>query len=175
MKKFIILCAFIGEKDIALVAEGGFNSIRLPFNWRIFNEESKAYIDGFEKIDTVVAWCKKYKLYLILDLHAAPGGQNSYFISDPESKKLWSSNDNMEQTYRLWKEIARRYTGNTTIAGYDVLNEPKINNTKVLTSFYKKLIDSIRSVDEHHLLIIEGNKLTRDFKDFPEKFDNNQV
>ncbi len=166
---------YITEKDIALIAARGFNSIRLPFNYRIFTAEDSGYIDGFKKMDEVIRWCKKYNLYLIPDMHAAPGGQNNLFISDPENSKLWSSIDDQQQTYDLWMKIAERYKNDTTISGYDLLNEPDINNTSTLVNFYSNLVKSIRSVDKNHLLIIEGNKMAHSFKGFPAKFDDNQI
>ena len=108
-------------------------------------------------------------------MHAAPGGQNNAFISDPENIKLWGPGDNQQQTYELWMKIADRYKNDTTIAGYDLLNEPDVNNTSTVVNFYTSLVKSIRSVDKNHLLIIEGNKMAHCFKGFPEKFDDDQI
>lgn len=166
---------YITEKDIALIARRGFNSIRVPFNYRIFNPENEDDINGFSIIDQLISWCKKYKLYVILDMHAAPGGQNNLFISDPEKIKLWDSEQNQQKTYQLWKQIAARYKNDTTVAGYDILNEPDAKNTATLFHFYQELIDSIRSVDNNHLLIIEGNKLAHNFDQFPAKFTDDQI
>lgn len=166
---------YITEKDIALIAQHGFNCIRLPFNYRIFEADNNQYIDGFKKLDEVISWCKKYGLYVIPDMHAAPGGQNNLFISDPENTKLWNSEENQKHANDLWRKIAERYNNDTTIAGYDILNEPDVNNTATLIDFYKTLVKNIRSVDTNHLLIIEGNNLAHSFKGFPAKLDDNQV
>lgn len=166
---------FISENDIALIAKHGFNSIRVPFNYRIFNPENEDSIDGSRIIDQLISWCKKYKLYVVLDMHAAPGGQNNLFISDPENVKLWDSEQNQQKTCQLWKQIAARYKNDTTVAGYDILNEPDTKNPSTLLQFYKELIASIRSVDSNHLLIIEGNKLAHNFDQFPPKLIDDQI
>ena len=31
--------------------------------------------DGFARVDSLVEWCRESDLYLILDMHDAPGGQ----------------------------------------------------------------------------------------------------
>ena len=108
---------YITKKDIALIAQHGFNCIRLPFNYRIFEADNNQYIDGFKKLDEVISWCKKYGLYVIPDMHAAPGGQNNLFISDPENTKLWNSEENQKHANDLWRKIAERYNNDTTIAG----------------------------------------------------------
>ena len=37
---------------------------------------------GFKHLDRVIDLCGKYGIYTILDLHAAPGGQNTDWHSD---------------------------------------------------------------------------------------------
>ena len=166
---------FITEQDIAKIAGAGFNSIRVPFNYRVFGTYDKDIIDGYAKIDQLIGWCKKYHIYIILDMHAAPGGQNPLFISDPEDPKLFESAEQQEKTCRLWFSIAKRYADEPIIAGYDLINEPSVSSNQTLIDFYRKLIKQIRIVDKNHVLFIEGNKLAKDFKNFPTKFDNNQV
>ena len=70
---------YITRKDVEFIASTGANTIRLPFHYRLFTDEDymglKASQDGFERIDSVVSWCRDNNLYLILDMHDAPGGQ----------------------------------------------------------------------------------------------------
>lgn len=73
--------------------------------------------------------CADNKIYLILDLHAAPGGQSANNISDynPTYLSLWESDNNKTMTIDLWKKLAERYKNETWIGGYDILNEPAWN------------------------------------------------
>jgi endoglucanase len=160
---------FITEQDIAKIAGAGFNSIRVPFNYRVFGTYDKGIIDGFAMIDQLIGWCK------ILDMHAAPGGQNSLFISDPEDVKLFESTVQQQKAVQLWVSIAQKYTDEPIIAGYDLLNEPSVSNNKTLIDYYQRLVRQIRMVDKNHILFIEGNKLAKDFKGFPAKFDDNEI
>lgn len=82
--------------------------------------------------DELLQWCKDNKMYLILDLHAAPGGQgNDANISDNDKSKpsLWESEENQKKTIALWKKLAQRYKDEAYIGGYDLINEPNINFT----------------------------------------------
>ncbi len=166
---------FITEKDIAQIKQQGFNSIRLPFNYRLFTDTDNDGIDGFRILDNLVSWCKKYKVYLILDMHAAPGGQSPWFIADPSKDKLWESDKCKQQTLQIWTKIAGRYRNESIIAGYDLLNEPYVSNPSTLVSFYTDIIRAIRAVDANHLLIAEGNKLAKEFNSFPDHLDDNQI
>ena len=163
---------FITEADVRQVAANGFNVIRLPVNYRIFEGGET---DGFTLLDDLIAWCERHKIYLIIDLHSAPGGQTPYFIADPSGASLWESEANRRQTLEIWKKIAARYRDKKIIAGYDLLNEPDVKDSKILIAFYAEIIKAVRSQDKNHLLIVEGNKLAKDFTGFPAKMDDNQI
>ncbi|MBN2272265.1 MAG: cellulase family glycosylhydrolase, partial [Sedimentisphaerales bacterium] len=69
---------YIREADIQRIAELGFNSVRPALNARLFltEGENAAYVsEGFELLDNLIKWCKKYGVYVIIDMHGAPGGQ----------------------------------------------------------------------------------------------------
>src|SRR5690606_13364498 len=76
--------------------------------------------------DGLLAWCKANEMYLILDLHAALGGQgHDLNITDrnPEKPLFWESEANRVKTIALWRKLAERYAEEEWIGGYDVLNE----------------------------------------------------
>jgi len=173
---------YVSEKDIELIAEWGFNSIRLPFHYQFFSpiESPGVFIDdGFRIIDSLLVWCKRNNLYLILDMHCAPGGQNSGNISDSDGEaKLWTVASNQERTIDIWRHIAEHYANEDWIIGYDLLNEPVLpdgfTNTD-LKNLYISIKNAIREVDQNHILFIEGNWYATDFSGLTPKFDNNMV
>ena len=174
--------------DIDSLASWGFNAIRLPMHYNLFTlsiqEEPVAgqntwLSKGFEMTDSLVSWCKQNNMYVILDLHAAPGGQGGNTgISDynPAFPSLWESIDNKNKTFSLWRKIAEHYVNEPAIAGYDFLNEVNWNlGTNELRNFYTQLTDSVRSVDQNHILFIEGNWYANDFSGLTPPWDSNMV
>lgn len=166
---------FITENDISLIKEEGFNSVRVPFNSRLLLNDSSE----FSYLDNVIEWCEKHKLYVILDMHGAPGGQTGTNIDDSERDvpELFTSEVHWNQTVALWENIARRYKDRWIIAGYDLLNEPLPEwfskyNDKVIP-LYKEIIKAIRSVDKDHMIILEGVHWSTDWSIFNEKLDDN--
>jgi endoglucanase len=111
----------------------------------------------------------------VLELHSAPGGQTSYFISDPEAVLLWDSPQAQDRTVALWRSIARRYQGRSVVAGYDLLGEPMPPRNEDLVPLYRRIITAIREVDTHHLLILEGTDFARNFSMFTGPLDPNQI
>ncbi|MFH1359510.1 MAG: glycoside hydrolase family 5 protein [Candidatus Omnitrophota bacterium] len=150
---------FIQEKDIRLIAKNGFNCLRVPFHFGLIEQKPYRYNEkGVAYLDRVIRWAQKHNLWVILDLHAAPGAQNRDWHADSLGKAdLWTKKSNQDRTLAFWGFLADRYKNNETVAGYDLLNESEVNDASILNRFYKKLIERIRQIDPHHMIFVEGN------------------
>ncbi|MCI0514111.1 cellulase family glycosylhydrolase [candidate division KSB1 bacterium] len=173
---------YVNEKDIQLIAGWGFNSIRLPLHYQLLTpaDQPGVYSEaGFQLVDSLIAWCKRSNMYVILDLHCAPGGQNSDNISDSDGEaKLWTVPENQDRTVALWQEIARRYAKEEWIAGYDLLNEPVMPtgyNNQDLRSLYLRICQAIRQLDNNHIIFIEGSWYATDFDKLTPPFSSNMA
>ena len=183
------LANHVRKIDIDSLKAWGFNSVRLPMHYNLFTlpieEEPTAgqntwLTKGFELTDSLISWCAQNEMYVVLDLHAAPGGQGQdQGISDydPTKPSLWESPENRSKTAALWKRIAERYVDEPWVAGYDLLNEPNWNlpGNTLLRNLYMDITDSIRSVDNNHILFIEGNWFANDFTGLTPPWDDNMV
>jgi hypothetical protein len=182
---------YITGNDIKRMAELGYNSLRIPFNWRLFMEDEPGEIkfreEGFSLIDRCLAWCEEYKIYAFLDLHGAPGGQTGDNIDDSRDNlpRLLTDRDYWDKGIVLWRELARRYKDRWIVGGYDLLNEP-IRTVRydypsvdhlvpALARFYEEAISAIREIDQVHLLSIEGHHWSTDPLIFWKKYDDNMV
>src|SRR5450432_3191445 len=189
------------KSDIDSLHAWGFNSVRLPMHYNLFtlpvDQESDAIKNtwltvGFALTDSLVSWCKANHMYVILDLHAAPGGQgNDLNISDrdPSKPSLWQSEANRLKTIALWQRIASHYANETTIGGYDILNEPNwgfedsLNDRNglreekniPLKQLLVEITSAIREVDKNHIIIIEGNGWGNNYKGMLGPWDKNMV
>jgi endoglucanase len=174
---------YVQKKDIDKLKEWGFNSVRLPMHYNLLTPKDQPYVyleEGFALIDSLLDWCKSNSLYLILDLHCAPGGQSDENISDydPNSLSLWEDPENKARTVDLWKKLAERYVNEEWIGGYDLLNEPKWNLPPAnapLRELYIDITNAIRGVDQNHILFIEGNWFATDFTGLTPPWDTNMV
>ncbi|GAB2879381.1 hypothetical protein GCM10027074_54560 [Streptomyces deserti] len=174
--------AYITDQDIAAIAAYGYNSIRLPFNWRVLVTEDGEWIeDGFALITRTVEACRRHGLYVVLDLHGAPGGQTGTNIDDSAGwPDLFTTSRNQHLTVRLWQELARRHRHDPVIAGYDLLNEPLPGDHRDryrdrLVRLYQDLIIAIRAVDHEHLIFLEGMDWSNDWSIFTELWDDQVV
>jgi hypothetical protein len=174
---------YVQRADIDKIAEWGFNSIRLPFHYNILTPEGSPGVyleEGFAILDSVISWCEANQIYLILDMHAAPGGQSDEPISDynPANPSLWEDPANQDRTVDIWRKIAERYHDEQWIGGYDLINEPKWElgpNNQPLRDLYIRITDTIRVVDPNHIIFIEGNWFATDFNGLTPPWDDNMV
>ena len=177
---------YITAGDIHFLKASGMNSIRIPFNYRLFTTENYMGENnpnrGFELLDKVIRWCKTEGLYVILDMHCAPGGQTGDNIDDGSGYPfLYTSKAFRQLTINIWKLIASHYKNETTVMGYDLLNEPIATyfNAAELNPYlepvYKEITKAIRMVDKNHILFLGGAQWDSNFKIFGPPFDSKLV
>ncbi|HEY1406124.1 MAG TPA: glycoside hydrolase family 5 protein [Spirochaetota bacterium] len=142
-------------KDFEHCKSLGINSIRFYLNYRIFEDDAAPYTykeSGFAVLDKNIEWAKANGIYLILNIHVPQGG----FQSNAEGGDLWNYRENQKRFTALWKEIARRYKNESTILGFDILNEPVV--TRDLSQWErlaKETVAAIREHDPQHIIIVE--------------------
>jgi endoglucanase len=176
---------YITEADVKRIAELGFNSVRPALNSRLFltEEENPMYVEeGFQLIDSLVSWCKKHKVYVIIDMHGAPGGQTGANIDDSPNDKpeLFIEKKYQDHLVNLWNKIAQKYKDEPTVAAYDLLNEPLPKGSgaadkykHLLVPLYQRITAEIRKVDQKHMITLEGFDWSNDWSLFDKPFDSN--
>ncbi len=177
---------YITEADIHYIKSIGMNSIRVPFNYRLFTNNT--YLGGhgeeraFAIFDRLLQWCHKESLYVIFDMHCAPGGQTGDNIDDGDGfPYLFDSEESQQLTIAIWTKIAARYKDDPFVMGYDLLNEPiahlfdKEHFNPLLEPLYKRIVQSIRKVDPNHLVFLGGAQWDSNFKIFGPPFDSRSV
>ncbi|MFT3934696.1 MAG: cellulase family glycosylhydrolase [Chitinophagaceae bacterium] len=189
------------KADVDSLKAWGFNSIRLPMHYNLYTlpvekepvAGGQTWLQkGFAMTDSLLAWCKVNKMYLILDMHAAPGGQgNDLNIADrdPLLPSLWQSEANRQKMIALWKKLAERYVNEPWIGAYDIINEPnwgfadttndrnglKEKGNAPLRQLMMDITKAIREVDKKHIIIIEGNGWGNNYNGILPAWDNNMV
>jgi GNAT superfamily N-acetyltransferase len=183
--------AYVGKDDIDFIKAAGFNTVRVPLNWRLFVEPAAAGQAGSENrfegpgwalLDRVVQWCRDAGLHAIIDLHAAPGGQTGVNHDDGPGFPLTFYVPQYRQlTIALWQKLAARYHDETAVLGYDLLNEPISPYNDVaylnpeLEPLYRDIVGAIRQVDASHVVLLGGGQWDTNFAVFGRPFDNNAV
>lgn len=170
---------YVTQADIRFLRRAGFNSIRVPLHYSFFETDDS---EGFKLLDQLIGWSRAEGLYVILDMHVAPGGQTGTNIDDSSGFPwLFQSPQQQEKLISIWRRIATHYSDEPAVLGYDLLNEPipPFPELKpllpLLEPFYRKLVSEIRRVDPHHILFLGGANWDSNFSVFGKPFAPNLV
>ena len=185
---------YVAEDDIRFLKAAGFNTVRVPLNWRLFvapaadpaagNDGGADRFDGpgWALLDRLVQWCRAVGLRVIVDLHAAPGGQTGVNHDDGSGFPLtFYVPRDRRLTIALWQQLAARYRDEPAVLGYDLLNEPispysdETYLNPQLEPFYRAIVAAVRRVDPNHIVFLEGAQWATSFAVFGRPFDANAV
>ncbi|WP_244118333.1 glycoside hydrolase family 5 protein [Burkholderia gladioli] len=154
---------WIQAQDFANIKAAGFNVVRVPLWWGQFFDLDNPTIpgwrsDAFVELDQLVANAAANGIYVIFDMHGVIGGQGTDVDTGQGNRNaFWSNTEFQSDTAWLWWQIANHFKGNTTVAGYDLINEPTgAPNNNAVWSAYSRFYNSIRSIDPDHMIFIEG-------------------
>jgi hypothetical protein len=185
---------FFTEDDVLFLKENGLNCVRLPNNYRRFEDDERPYVykeEGFRRLDEALRLCEKHGIYAILDMHAVQGFQNTHWHSDNAARHsfFWHDATCQDRFYALWRALAERYRDRAVVAGYDLMNEPCTNTPygdyphtfyanykpdwERMNRIYRKAVAEIRSVDPKHIIFLEGDRYAYRFGGLEAPFAEN--
>jgi endoglucanase len=152
--------AWITEQDLDNIAALGMNVVRVPFWYpNLLKEDGTWRTNAFDRLDWVVGKAWQRGIYMILDLHGAPGGQSKEQTTGAvrAQAELWGNDLNRRRTIEIWQRVAQHYKGNPAVAGYDLLNEPSgAPDRTALWELYHRCYQTIRAADPEHIIFVEG-------------------
>lgn len=159
---------FFDDADAAFIAEMGFNVVRIPFHYRLFEDDDRPMEikeKGFSYLDRAVSMCARHGVRTILDLHTLPGWQNQDWHCDNPTHvaTFWQHRHFQDRVVNLWRAIAEHYRGDARIAAYNPVNEPADPTERVFAQFSREIVAQIRDVDPDHIIILEGNRYAKEF------------
>jgi aryl-phospho-beta-D-glucosidase BglC (GH1 family) len=164
---------WITDQDIQNIAAMNMNFVRVPVYWMDFALSDGTIrtdaASGFQKLDWVISQCSANNIYVLIDMHGAPGGANGWASSGqagPIPTELFAGNSNVVAWNRqllinIWEEIAARYKDNTTVGAYGLLNEPVLgfpettNQLDLKYGLLDNLYNAVRAIDENHIVVFE--------------------
>jgi len=152
---------WIQSWDLDQIQSMGLNMVRVPIYYLdLVTDTGSAWAwkpNPWTRLDWLVSQCSARGIYVLLDLHGAPGAQNKWDNSgrSNSSPQLWGNAYNEDLTNEVWRGMAEHFNGNGWVAGYDLLNEPDTDSTK-LNTLYDRLYKTIRAIDPDHAIFLEA-------------------
>jgi hypothetical protein len=144
--------AWTTDADFDRIRAAALNCVRLPFTFDLLDEA-----DGFTWLDGALERARRRNLYVILDLHGAPGRQSGeHHTGEAGVDRLFKDDANVRATERVWERIARRYRDRPEVAAYDLVNESMgARDASAVYALQDRLYRAIRNVDRRHIIVVE--------------------
>lgn len=143
------------------------NIVRFPIHPENINKYG--WEKTLEAVDQGIAWAKERGMYVIIDWHS---------IGNLRTEKYTNAmyNTTREETFRFWRTIAQRYKGESTVALYELFNEPTIGQVglgkcswKQWRNIQEDLIDAIRDIDPEAVCLCAGFNWAYDLTEVAKK------
>ncbi|MBE5871191.1 MAG: glycoside hydrolase family 5 protein [Lachnospiraceae bacterium] len=148
--------SFIKEEDIEQISAYGFDHVRLPIDYEVFEtEDGEKKEEGFARVHEVIGWCEKRNLPIILDLHKAYG-YDFNDAGDDDKNRLFHDAAVQERFLELWRRIAGEFSGCKTVA-FELLNEVvEDKNADSWNELIDRAVGEIRKITKDTIIIYGG-------------------
>lgn len=122
----------------------GGNIVRFPIHPTRWNDRGhEAYL---KLLDDGIQWAGELGMYVILDWHSI-GNLRSQLYQAPMYET------NKKETFEFWRTISKRYGDNSTVAFYELYNEPTLYNGQLGVCSW----DQWKEIMEETITIIRAN------------------
>ena len=149
--------SFITEDDIKNIATMGFDHVRVPVDYVLFEEEDgTSKDDGFYYLNLCEKWCSANSLHMIIDLHECYGYSFDP-LKDCDQEAFFHDDKLQDRFLKLWERIAKSYGDKPDMIAFEPLNEvvpmTVVDEWNDLLRRYMKLM---RSIAPDTYLVIGG-------------------
>ena len=147
--------AWFTEKDVAYLAELGFDHLRIPIDEeQMWDEENKMIDEAFGLLNRGLDWCAKYNLRAIVDLHIL---RSHYF--NAEEIPLWTDPAAQEQFLNCWRDLSAQLKSRPVeLVAYELMNEPVADDPEDWNILVEKALKEIRKHEPERTIVIGSNK-----------------
>lgn len=145
---------FITRADFKKIKEYGFDFVRLPVGYWLF-QKTDNFIDGEFYVDKAFRWAKAYGLGVVLDFHGLPGSQNGKDHSGIIGPVRAYSPQNQEDAIATTLYMAKRYGKEPSLIALEIINEPhQLFFLGRLVRYYDRVVPAVRHVLPKNVKIV---------------------
>ena len=150
------------EEDFKMIADWGFDFVRLPLSYRVWSDVKNPYEINEEKIsplDEAIYFAEKYGLYVNVAMHRLPGYCVNSDEKIEEHSDLWSDAEALDAAAYQWTQIAKRYKNvSADKLSFNVINEPGMDITpNQYRTVNERIINDVRKITPDRFFILDGN------------------
>ncbi len=143
------------EKDMDLIAEIGYDHIRLPVDEeQLWNESGEKETEAFDLLHEAIGWAIERDLKVIVDLHII---RSHHFNKD--DRPLWTDPAEQDKFVDLWRQLSEelgKYPVNEV--AYELMNEAVTDDPDKWNTLIARAHEEIRKNETERVIVIGSNK-----------------
>ena len=147
--------SFFQEKDVAYLADLGFDHLRIPVDEeQLFDEDGQIEREAMDLLHDAIGWCLDHELRVVVDLHIL---RSHHF--NHEEKPLWTEPAAQERFFELWRSLSdelQQYP--TGQVAYELMNEPVADDPDDWNRLVEKAVAVIREQEPTRTIVIGSNR-----------------
>lgn len=146
---------FFTRKDAELLAELGFDHLRIPIDEeQMWDEEGNREAEAFELLDSALDWCQELNLRVIVDLHIL----RSHHFNEGE-KPLWTDPAAQERLAYFWRDLSALMKSRPVdMVAYELMNEPVADDPEDWNRLVAELVSVLRGLEPDRMIVIGSNR-----------------
>lgn len=150
--------SFITKKDIDYIASLGFDHVRVPVDYNVLeDEEGNIKETGFGYLAKCREWCADNNLHMLIDLHECFGYSFDPLKKDMDRRKFFFDDELQARFFKLWSEIAKRFSAYQDQVAFEPLNEVVLNEVAdAWNEILGKYIKMMREIVPEAYIIVGG-------------------
>lgn len=173
--------SWVTYEDFYKIKQAGFNVVRIPVGYWAYDTFNSPYISGASVyIDAAIDWARMLDLRIIVDLHGAPGSQNTYDNSGQRmGSPQWQTGDTVPRTLKVLDTISQKYAQpryQDVVIGIQLLNEPALYFSELsfatTKQFYRDGFNQVRETSDTTVILHDGFKRPAEWNGFLTPSDN---
>ena len=144
--------SYITEEDVAYIASLGMDHIRLGFDQIVLEESPFVYRrEIIALLRNFVAWCRKYGLRPVLNMHKAVGN----YCDILEERGLMQSEELQSRFIGVWSLLEEEFSGENDVV-FELLNEVVNATAEEWNALAERTVAALRGKNRKRLLVIGG-------------------
>ncbi|MBO5224614.1 MAG: cellulase family glycosylhydrolase [Clostridia bacterium] len=144
--------SYITERDVRYIASLGLDHIRLGFDQIVIEETPYNYREKIiDILKDFYAWCKKYGLRLVLNMHKAIGN----YCDILEECGLMQDSELQDRFIAVWLKLEEVFSRDNDVV-FELLNEVVNATAKEWNDLAIKTVSALRKLNKDRLIVVGG-------------------
>jgi hypothetical protein len=157
---------WFGEKDVAWIADHGFDHLRVTVNGsKWIDEHGKLIAGNLRPFENLLRWSAKHKVGVVLAMQGLPRFRSGDRYAEPPKNESspFVDADTRARAADLWGKVALRFKPIGDRLRFELIAYPNANDAEGMRSYSNAAIAAIRKLDANRVVYVTTRNMKPQF------------